>query len=434
MLKHSLLIFSLLLIISCIQSQENITVYGKIVAKESGEAVENVHIKVNRRNIITTSNSKGIFSITLPNKNNPVLVFSHTSFETVYEPISSLSDTIELNMGLKRKVEKLPEYEYNEGKPVTVFKSVKINIADYEFYNDKFLFLVYGKRLNKDSQIYLVDENENILSKHFIPGEPVELYNDYMGNVNLICKKAIYRVEVNKNKISIYELPLDEFNQLIKPIVDTLEGSILFSDFMQQFPKFKYYSFNPVDTSVKVIKEIVHPDMDWRYNFEYHFLNNADKQFAKRMAKRLKGYDKYDVAASMTGFAQSFLYEEIYAPLFIVNDTINIFDHHQNKIWKFINDTIQTDSIDINYHQPQKKSEWKRKLIMDEVDGSIYGLFMKNGYYYLKNINSSNGEVTTEKKLFYQFVDKVKIKDGYVYYTYKMKQTLQKKFLYKEAL
>ena len=98
------------------------------------------------------------------------------------------------------------------------------------------MFLVYGKRLNKDSELYLVDENENIISRHFVPGEPVELYSDYMGNVNLICKNSIYRVGVNKDKISIYELPLDDFNQLIKPIVDTLDGTILFSDFLEQFP------------------------------------------------------------------------------------------------------------------------------------------------------------------------------------------------------
>ena len=71
--------------------------------------------------------------------------------------------------------------------------------------------------------------------------------------------------------------------------------------------------------------------------------------------------------------------------------------------------------------------------ILDEVNGNIYGVFLKNGYYYLKEINVSSGKVVSEKKLTYQFVSKLKIRDGYIYYTYKPKQTLQKKFLYKEA-
>ena len=71
---------------------------------------------------------------------------------------------------------------------------------------------------------------------------------------------------------------------------------------------------------------------------------------------------------------------------------------------------------------------------MDEINGKIYGLFLRNGYYYLKEINNITGEIVAEKKLFYQYVSKLKIKDGFVYYTYKPAQTLQKKFLYKEKV
>lgn len=416
------------------EAQERIVVMGEITDYETGEIIENVHIKVNQRNIVTKSNTKGIYKITLQKRKRITLVFSHISYHLDYEPIDTKKDTVILNVRLKKKIESLPEFNVGEeGKPIAVFRSTKINIADYEFYEDKFLFLVYGKRLNKDSEIYLVDEKETIISKHFVPGEPVELYTDYLGNVNLICKRAIYRVGVQNDKVSIYELPMEEFNQLIKPIVDTLEGSIIFSDFLRQFPRFKYYAFNPEDTTVSVIKEVIHKDMDWKYNFEYHFLSNAEKQFAKRMAKRLKGYDKFDVAASMTGFSNDFLYETVYAPLFVINDTINIFDHYENKIWKFVEDTIEASDVPFNYHKPKKKSSWKRQLIMDEVNGKIYAVFLINGYYYLKEIDSSSGKIISEKKLTFQYVSKLKIKNGYIYYTYKPKQTLQKKFLYKEA-
>lgn len=415
------------------EAQESIIVMGKVTDNETGEIIENVHVKVNQRNIVTKSNTKGIYKIILQKRKRITLVFSHISYHLDYEPVDTKKDTVILNVRLKKKIASLPEFNVGEeGKPIAVFRSTKINIADYEFYEDKFLFLVYGKRLNKDSEIYLVDEKETIISKHFVPSEPVELYTDYLGNVNLICKRAIYRVGVQNDKVSIYELPMEEFNQLIKPIVDTLEGSIIFSDFLRQFPRFKYYAFNPEDTSISVIKEVIHKDMDWKYNFEYHFLSNAEKQFAKRMAKRLKGYDKFDVAASMTGFSNDFLYETVYAPLFVINDTINIFDHYENKIWKFVEDTVAAGDVPFNYHKPKKKSSWKRQLIMDEVNGKIYAVFLINGYYYLKEINSSTGKVIEEKKLTFQYVSKLKIKNGYIYYTYKPRQTLQKKFLYKE--
>ena len=414
-------------------AQENIVVKGRVIDDETNEKLARVHVKVNQNNIVRSSDLNGDYLMVLQKKKRITLVFSYVGYETMYEPIDGNKDTVILNIRLRKKAKVLPEFKFNEdGKPLVVFKSAQINIADYEFYENKYLFLVYSKKLNKNSQIYLVDEEENIISKHFVPGVPIELYKDYLGNVNLICERAIYRIGAENDKVSIYELPMDEFNQLIKPIVDTLEGSIIFSDFLRQFPRFKYYSFNPKDTSVSIIKEVVHKDMDWKYTFEYEFLSNSEKQFAKRMAKRLKGYDKFDIAASMTGFSNGFLYETVYAPLFVINDTIHIFDHSEGEIWKFVDDTVEVASTSFTYHKPKKKSSWKRRLIMDEVNGKIYGVFLENGYYYLKEINSRNGKVIAEKKLTYQFVSKLKIKGGFIYYTYKPYEALRKKFLYKE--
>lgn len=433
MIKQAILFLLILGSFTVLKGQGYTTIIGVVTAYESGNPVENVHVKVNQQNIVVKTDVKGKYQLTLQKKDRITLVFSHIAFETVYEPMNVANDTIILTLKIKGKTQNIPEFKVGgESKPEVVFKSGKINVADYEFYEDKYVFLVYGKKLNKDSEIYLVNKEEQIISKHFVPGIPVELYTDYLGNINLICEKAIYRIGVQKEKVSIYQLPMEHFNTLIKPIVDTLEGTFIFSDFLKQFPTFKYYAFNAEDTSVAVIKEMVHKDMAWKYIWEYEYLSNADKQFAKRMAANLKGYDRYDVAASMTGFSHGFLYETVYAPLFVINDTINIFDHSESKIWKFIEDTIGVGAIPFNYHKPKKKSSWKRQLIMDEVTGTIYGVFLKNGYYYLKQISASNGKIIAERKLSFQYVSKLKIKDGYIYYTYKPSSTLLKKYLYKE--
>jgi len=433
MIKQTILFLLIVISFIAVKGQERITIIGVVTAIEGGKPVENVHVKVNQLNIVVKTDVTGKYHLVVKKKDRITLVFSHVAFETMYEPVPVGGDTIILNIQIKEEVQKIPEFKVGgEYQPEVVFKSGKINVADYEFYEDKYVFLVYGKKLNKDSEIYLVDENNQIISTHFVPGIPIELFTDYSGNINLICKNAIYRIGVQHNKVSIYELPMKHFNTLIKPIIDTLEGTFIFSDFLKQFPKFKYYAFNPEDTSIAIIKEVIHADMAWKYIWEYEYLSNANKQFAKRMAANLKGFDRYDIAASMTGFSDGFLYETVYAPLFIINDTINIFDHSESKIWKFIDDTINVGEIPFNYHKPKKKSSWKRQLIMDEVTGVIYGVFLKNGYYYLKQINSSNGKIIAERKLSIQYVSKLKIKDGYIYYTYKPSRTLLKKYLYKE--
>jgi len=434
--KIFLLLISSLLASFSLIGQNKVYVFGKITDAVSGKLIENVHVKVQQQNRMCSANAKGEYHLTIFNKKRITLSFSHIGYETNYEPLVNIStDTVILNVKLNKKVEMLKGVDIvDDNKPQVVFKNPKISISDYEFLEDKFIFLAYGKRLSKDSELLLVDENEKILAKHFIPGTPVELYTDYIGNINLICKKSIYRVEVRKDKINLYELPLEGFYQTVKPCLDTLEGNILFSDFIARYPRFKYYAFSKEDTVASVIKEVVHKDMDHQYRFEYYSLTNAEKQFAKRLAKRLKGMDEHDVAASMTGFSNTFFYEPVYAPLFVINDTINIFDHYENTIWKYVRDTVSAGEVAIDYHLLKPKRNWKKKLITDELTGTVYALFLKNGHHILKRINPTTGKTIAEKELFYKFVSEIKVKDGYVYYTYKLKETLQKKYLYKERL
>lgn len=416
--------------------QQPTVVKGTIIDSETQQPIELAHVKILNQNIISTSDEFGNFKMLISIQKRTTLVISHTSYATTYEVIVAEKDTLNLIIPLTKKTVELTTFTVEDNtKPIAVFKSVEISIADYEFFKDNFIFIAYEKNPAKDSKIYLVDKQQTILATHFIPCEPVELYTDYLGNINLICKKSIYRIEIsNHNQITLYKLPLEDFYQLIKPVIDTLGKSIVFSDFLQQFPRFKYYAFNTEDTTLSIIKEVVHKEMDWQYQYEYYDLTNAEKQFAKRMAKKYKDYDKHDIAAAMTGFANNFMYEEVYAPLFIINDTIHIFDHYENEIVKFIYDTVQTASVAIDYHIQQNGSKWKKQLFMDELNGDIYALFLKQGYFILKKINTQTGSVSSETKLQHQFVSKIKIKEGYVYYTYKPQQSLQKKFLFKEKL
>ncbi|PKP48926.1 MAG: hypothetical protein CVT95_03870 [Bacteroidetes bacterium HGW-Bacteroidetes-12] len=430
-------IFSLFIFLSITSfGQKNIFVRGIVIDNETKLPIALAHIKIHNQNIITKTNEQGAFKMYFYAQKRTTLVISHTSYQTTYEVVNTEKDTLNLTINLEKKTIELTTFTVEDNsKPITVFKSAKINVSDYEFHKNNFVFIAYEKNPLKDSKIYLVDEQQTILNTHFIPCEPVELYTDYLGNINLICKNAIYRIDIsNQNQITLYKLPLEDFYQLVKPVLDTLDKTIIFSDFLQQFHRFKYYAFNTEDTTLSIIKEVVHKDMDWQYQYEYYNLNNAEKQFAKRMAKKYKGYDKHDIAAVMTGFANNFMYEEVYAPLFIINDTIHIFDHYENKIIKFIYDTVETSSVKIDYHIKQNGSKWKKQLFMDELNGEIYALFLKQGYYILKKINTNTGKITSETKLQHQFVSKIKVKDGYVYYTYKPQQSLQKKFLFKEKL
>ena len=201
MLKYFIAHLFILLFCFHVFGQNKLYVTGKITDANTGKPVEHVHVKAQQQNVLAVSNTKGVYAIVFYRKEYPTLIFSHTTYTTFYEPLNTVNDTVYLDVKLVPKIEVLTGVEITSKKePEIVFKSAKISISDYEFYEDKYIFLAYEKRLNKNSELYLVDENETILASHFIPGEPVELYTDYLGNINLICKTSIYRIGIDNEK------------------------------------------------------------------------------------------------------------------------------------------------------------------------------------------------------------------------------------------
>ena len=154
-------IFIIMLPTATLFAQEQVKISGKILDKTTRQAIENVHIKVHHQNIISRTNNKGEFEIRFQHQQFTTLVISHTSYNTHYEVITNNTDSIYLNITLEQKIVALNPVEITSiNKPIPVFKSVEINILDYEFHQDKFVFIAYEKNPDKDSKLYLVNKNE----------------------------------------------------------------------------------------------------------------------------------------------------------------------------------------------------------------------------------------------------------------------------------
>jgi hypothetical protein len=57
-----------------------------------------------------------------------------------------------------------------------------------------------------------------------------------------------------------------------------------------------------------------------------------------------------------------------------------------------------------------------------------YAFFSKDGHHYLKNIHYQTGMETDTYKLKHHSAEKIKIKDGYVYYVYRPSGSAQERF------
>lgn len=319
-----------------------------------------------------------------------------------------------------------------ERKVDTVFGTWKFSVADYEFYEDKLVLLTFKHNLSK-AKVMLCDASQKILSSFELPDEAKYLYRDYMGYINVICEYNVYRVKIKDNTIALASLPKDQFNARIMPCIDTIAHDIYFSNYNRDYPEFTYYAYNTADSSLHPFKTVADQVLLHDYNMEYYFLKSKEKLEVRKLAAQYH-VDFHQIAAYMTGLTSSMFYSPLYAPLFVVNDSVMIFDHYNNAILTYNQKQERIDSVSIDYHHPKNWREWKNKVLMDKDNHKVYALYQKGPYYYLKQIDVKTGKIIGSFKLTNQYVDKIKVKDDYVYYVYRPFESLQEQFVYKELI
>ncbi len=314
----------------------------------------------------------------------------------------------------------------------TVFGTWKYSVADFEFIGEKILILTFQKSLEK-ATIRLVDGSQKVLSSFDLPDEAQKFYKDYLGFVNVICADHIYRVTVEDDVLHLASLPVNDYRKFIMPCVDSTENSIYFSNYQRDYPEFTYYAYNSSEKMITPLRTIGDPEELHGYNMEYYFLKPKDRVYARKLADYY-GVDKHRVAATMSGLTSSMYYTPLYSPLFVMKDTICVFDHSSNAIFKYDKNLRQLDSIPIDYNHPISWRDWKNEVIIDKETVKAYALYQKNGFYYLKHIDMITGKIIGSFKLSNQYVEKIKIKGDYVYYIYRPFESLQEKFVYKELI
>ncbi|MCC6369979.1 MAG: carboxypeptidase-like regulatory domain-containing protein [Bacteroidia bacterium] len=433
-----LFLFVLIALTQTLGAQEkNFLIKGQIVSANDQKPVEGVVLRLSNSIYSAVSDKKGFFQFSVPKKPVLRLICSHLSYEVFTKEIrSGEKDSAFVTIALSIKTTPLEMVSVvATHKPETLIGKPNYSIFDFDFYEDKLILLTAEQSL-KNAQIQLADYGGKIFSKYQLPkdgGEALNFFHDFEGYTEVICKDTIFRLEVLNTELLMMTIRKADYEKYLKNISDTANGSYYFSNYWEKYPSFNYYATKPNDSLAKLLKTISNNDLMSLYNFEYYNLPSRMQLEARRMADYYKT-DVHIIAALMSGFTNSMFYEPLYAPLFVINDTICIFNHHNNQLYHYNKENTLIDSVKIMYHHPKNWRDWKRKLFVDETQNKVYAYFSKDGHHYLKQINYQSGKEVLTYKLQHHSAEKIKIKDGYVYYVYRPFGSTQERFLYRERI
>lgn len=411
-------------------------VHGHITDSQSQLPVAEVQIRLLNSNYSTKSSASGDYTLVFPSKKHLTLVYSCLSYQKRIKEVDVKGDSLLLNITLTPDPKQLDSVVIKGNyKPETLVWSPKYSIYDFDFYEDKYILLTSEGGMDK-AELRLADQNGKTLHSVNVgkeAGLAKELYHDYMGYTNLVCEKAIYRINIHKDRILTWAVDPEGFNAFIKPVIDTVNNKLIFSDHWKDYPSFNYFNYNPDDSSRKKIITITNEDLMKLYNMEYYYLKPAQKLEARQLAEAYKA-DKHVIAALMSGFTKSLYYDPLYAPLFILKDTLCVFDHYKDQLIHFDKKGNRLDSVTISYNHPKNWREWSHLMVKDDIGNSIYAIYNKNGHKYLKQIDHNTGKEIGKYNLQQHSAEKIKVRDGYAYYVYRPFESTQEKFLYRELI
>jgi hypothetical protein len=421
---------------------QSIVIKGRVINQEDQESIPQVYVGLDsvQKNITITDN-RGFFHFRYKVKSGQRVIFSHMAFDNIRVDIGRnylkkvKNDTLDLGvikMFFGNKIFDRIEVS-SDKKPETVFGSEKFSVEDFELIDNRILMLVYEKTLKRSSELVLTDQNQKVISTKFIPGQAVELIHDFRNEVYLKTTDGVYHVKVNQNDfILLTKLDQKKFSEQLEPVKDSLYEDIYFSDYSEIFPKFSYYEYDREDSVYTTVRGVIDELMMDMYRAEFKYVDVRTKIWAHNLQNET-GIDKEEIVGAAV-FTKSIFYEPLYAPMYVKNDTVYVFDYYKNFMYKFVSDVGVIDSIGVYYHLKPKKSGWDKNMTQDQSNNEIYGLFNKYGYSYIKPINLNTGNTDGVFKLYYRYVEKIIIKDDYVYYTYRPFESIQKKYIYREKI
>ena len=420
-----------------IKSQNSYVITG-IIKNPEGKVVKDAKVYFsNSTYSFVPSNSKGRYYISI-NYTKPVeLVITHAAHQQKKILLNksvlrkAKQDTLTINVTLKYRTLKT-KVIYAKEKPAVVFGSKITSVADYQFIPGGMILLSYQKSLKKNGFLQLTSKDNTLITQYKTPPNPQRLFKDFENRIYLITKYKVYNISIVKNEFRLRPVDKKEFYGITTRIIDTTENHFLYSNFNPDYPAFNYYAQKMNDTSAKAIHYVENTFMMDLYRAEYKYAPSKQKLWAYRQ-ELVTGIDK-EIWIGASNFTQSIYYEPLYAPLIVNNDTTLIFDHYSDYLIKFDKDFNKMDSVPIAYHKDKERKNWEQPIVKDKEEHKIYGLFLKNGFYYLKPINLADGTTLVSYKLAYKYVENVKVENGYVYYIYRPYESAQKKFLYREII
>lgn len=417
--------------IVCNAQQSIVTLTGKIV-DEKGNPLPYAKISETQIQTTTLSNQRGTFYLKVPTTSAKIRIsyIGYIAIDTLLTFKDNRNDTIPITFRMQPSSRELDIVTISSLPYHQVFETNNLNIIDYTFFGQNILLIVNGK---EDYQVRLLDQQEKLLTKQNLNFKPISFVKDCLGILHIVSEDSLYPVIFDSEQFTFPDaIPILDYIEFIEPCVASNEN-YFFLKYVTNFNQtIEYISQRKVDDNYLLLRKVddyqkTKDVMEYAMELEMTGAPNIMGEiFSARdiRAAREKAQDQF--------FFDLVITNATYAPLIRTSNAIYIFDHLADSCIVFTNNSEPIRTFGINHHL---QKNWGNKLIVDEANEKIYALSVTTGIYSLHEINLETGELKTPTELTkHTFPEKIRIKDGFIYYLYLEKNNPGFRKLYRVRL
>lgn len=425
-------------------AQSRVALHGNVVNGTTGQALEGVHVKLVKSDRGTTTDRQGNFEFLVVGGKPAVLEFSIVGYTTIQRKLS----TAEVGSGalmviaLSSRTVELPAVTISRPGPEVVYQREDLHVGDYHANDQGLWILTYerpqywhsdqeaGAQVFREARLHLLDTNFVELCSVRIPGDAVRLQHDHANRTIVEGTRKAWSATLANKEILLNVIDLKTLREEILPWTDSLPDLLLGSTMSKTFPAFEHIGYNVDTKETRVLCHVQEDHTMELFRSQYKYMTGRDKVIAMDLEKET-GIEREIIAGYMTGFQNNLYFVLPYAPLFVVHDTLCIFDHGLGVIKRSRFDLSVIDEVPISY---QLDGSWSERLVQDRSDGSVYAVFTKNLRTWLRKVDPSTGALGPISRLTNPFPEEVQVHGAHVYYVYRPYGSLQHRTLYREAI
>lgn len=299
-------------------------------------------------------------------------------------------------------------------KKKIVFKDPKYYIVDFSI-SDTNAFLLM-KNLGR-YYLYELDKDMQFINKLRIKLNANSLFQDCFGNTHLVTRDSVYFILNDTYGLFLTETqPRKEFMEAMEKCVGGTSDKIVLEQ----------------KTLLDGFQTFYTMDIDSNYKQIIYEINDSTRvnRAKNELIPPMEGIS--EVRVKKRSRSKIFIKPQKYNPLFIVEDTLFVFNHYEGRMDQLDDRGNTHTSLKINHH---RKRGWKKLIYSDLTRKRFYAVWMKNGAQHLIGLALNDEEQNFSAKITkHAYPEKVIIRNGYAYYTYKPNVDANLNVLYRQKL